>query len=269
LRLASQSNVDKETVILDGILGTLLNGRVTKVLIGLHWTAVVVEIEGQLRCGLASTLSKPHYHHGQVDVPQAGQLASLPGSGLARLANAGHPVQVGVGMAAINALLPHQPGAWIDLNAATFLAEQGAGKSVALIGHFPFVDDLRSHAGELFVLEQQPQPGDLPASAAAEILPRAEVIAISGTTLINHTLEELMTMCSGEALVVLLGPSTPLSPVLFDHGIDVLCGSVVTAIEPVLSVIGQGGNFRQVRQAGVRTVTMLRSGFNGITTQAS
>lgn len=267
--MAAQGEPDRQSGILNDILDTLLDGRVVRVLIGLHWTAVVVEIEGQQRCGLASTLSRAHYHHGQVDVPQAGQLANLPGSELVRLVEASSPVQVSAGMAAINAMLPRQPGAWIDLNAGTFLAEQGAGKSVALIGHFPFVDDLRSRVGELFVLEQQPQPGDLPASAAAEILPQAEIVAISGTTMINHTLEELMAMCSGEALVVLLGPSTPLSPVLFDHGIDVLSGSVVTAIEPVLKVIGQGGNFRQVRQAGVRTVTMFRPGFDGITTMVS
>lgn len=233
-------------------------------MIGLHWTAVVVEAEGQRRCGLASTLSGPHSHqHGQVDVPQAGQLANLPGPALVTLAKAAHPTQASIGMAAINALLPQQPGAWIDLNAEEVLAERGAGKNVALIGHFPFVDDLRSRVGELFVLEQQPQPGDLPASSAAEILPKAEVVAISGTTVINHTLEELMTLCAAEALVILLGPSTPLSPVLFDYGVDILCGSVVTAIEPVLQVIGQGGNFRQVRQAGVRTVTMSRPGYNG------
>lgn len=224
----------------------------------------MAEVEGQRRCGLASTLSGPHTHqHGHVDVPQAGQLESLPGSELAMLANAGDPVQASVGVAAINALLPRQPEAWIDLNAEAVLAERGAGKRVALIGHFPFVDTLREQVGELFVLEQRPQPGDLPASSAAEILPHAEVVAISGTTVINETLDELIALCSGEALVILLGPSSPLSRVLFDHGVDILCGSVVTAIDPVLKTVAQGGNFRQVRRAGVRTVTMVRSSYNG------
>ena len=43
-------------------------------------------------------------------------------------------------------------------------------------------------------------------------------------------------------------------------GIDILCGSVMLDIDPVLRVVGQGGNFRQVRRAGVRTVTMARAG---------
>jgi uncharacterized protein (DUF4213/DUF364 family) len=249
--------------VLDEILDTLLAGWVTSVLIGLHWTTVRTEVGGQQRCGLASTLSGPHGHHGQADVPQAGYLETRPGSVLAGLAKADHPTQASVGVAAINALLPQQSQAWVDLNAEEVLAREGAGKRVALIGHFPFVDRLRSQVGELLVLEQRPRPGDLPASATAEIVPQAEVVAISGTTLINHTLERLLALCSKEALIILLGPSTPLSPVLFEHGIDILCGSVVTDIEAVLKVAGQGGNFRQVRRAGVRTVTMARPGYNG------
>jgi uncharacterized protein (DUF4213/DUF364 family) len=249
--------------ILDEILSALPEGRVTEVLIGLHWTAVVAEVDGQRRCGLASTLSGTEYHHGHADVPQAGRLASLPGLALAALAETELPMQASVGVAAINALLPRQPTVWVDLNAEEVLAREGTDKQVALIGHFPFVDALRSRVGELQVLEQRPQPGDLPASAAVEILPQADVVAISGTTLINHTLEPLLAMCSAEALVVLLGPSTPLSPVLFTHGVDLLCGSVVTDIKAVLQVVGQGGTFRQVRRAGVRTITMARPGYNG------
>ena len=55
---------------------------------------------------------------------------------------------------------------------------------------------------------------------------------------------------------MLLGPSTPLSPVMFDYGVDLLAGSIIEKIEPVLQVVSQGGNFRQVRRAGVRLVTI-------------
>ena len=171
-------------------------------------------------------------------------------------------------MAAINAMLPRNPQAWTELNAEQVLASHGAGKKVALVGHFPFVPRLRERVGEVRVFERQPQPGDLPAGALADGLPQAEVVAITGTALINHTLERLLTYVSKDAMVILLGPTTPLSPILFDYGIDALCGSVVMAIGPVLRVAGQGGNFRQVRRAGVKTVTMFRPGFNGITTSA-
>jgi uncharacterized protein (DUF4213/DUF364 family) len=248
--------------LLDNLLNNLPEGNIVQVLIGLHWTAVVAEIGGERRCGLASTLGMDHEHHGEPDVPQAGQLGRQSGLALAALARSDRPALASVGMATINALLPSNPEALTDLNAEEVIAGHGAGKEVALIGRFPFVPRLRSRVGKLLVLEQNPGPGDLPTTAADEILPAADVVAITGMTLINHTLDGLLRSCSPHALVILLGPSTPLSPVLFDHGIDIICGSVVTAVDPVLQVVGQGGTFRQVHRAGVRTVTMTQAGYN-------
>lgn len=238
------------------ILARLEKGRVVDVLVGLHWTAVVTEVAGERRCGLASTV-RPN-HHEEPDVPIAGHLEILPARELAALALSKEPIMAGVGLAAINALLPPISEQWVTLNAADVIAARGAGKKVALIGHFPFVPDLYHCAGELAVLEQQPRPGDLPASAAPGVLAEADVVALTSMTIHNHTLPDLLRLCSPQRLLILLGPSTPLTPVLFDYGVDILCGSQVTDIERVLHVIAQGGNFRQVHQAGVNTVTMVR-----------
>jgi uncharacterized protein (DUF4213/DUF364 family) len=47
--------------------------------------------------------------------------------------------------------------------------------------------------------------------------------------------------------------------VFFDYGVSLISGSVVTEIEPVLHMIEQGGNFRQVHSAGVRLVNMVKN----------
>jgi uncharacterized protein (DUF4213/DUF364 family) len=245
---------------LDELLATLPDGEALDVCIGLHWTAVVVRVGDQTRCGLASTLAAPHDHSAGPDVPQAGHLHTLSALALAHLAYSEHPTQASIGIAAINALLPPQPERWRDLNAEEVIAAHGAGKVVALIGSFPFVPALRSRVGHLFVLELQPKDNELPAEAAPDILPQADVIAITSMTLINHSLENLLNLCRPQSTVLLLGPSTPLSPMLFEHGIDVLSGSVVTDIDGVLAAVKQGANFRQVHRAGVRLVTMSRDG---------
>ena len=77
------------------------------------------------------------------------------------------------------------------------------------------------------MLELEPQGDDLPAAAAPEVLPQADVVGITGSTLANGTLEGLLALCRPEATVVLIGPTTPLSTVLFDYGADVLCGVLV------------------------------------------
>ena len=249
--------------LLSDLLAMVPEGEVLQVHVGLHWTAVVTEVEGQQRCGLSTTLHGLHEHGGEPQVPLAGQLTTLSGRELAELAlEVDHPTLASVGVAGINSLLPPPPSElWDEGNAEHVIAAHGAGKRVVIVGHFPFVPRLKSKVGELIVLDRHPREGDLPAEAAPQVIPEAEVIAITGMTLVNHTMENLLELCSPQSLIVILGPSTPLSQVLFDYGVDMLCGSIVTAIEPVVRAVGQGANFRQVHQAGVRLVNVVRSGF--------
>jgi uncharacterized protein (DUF4213/DUF364 family) len=161
-------------------------------------------------------------------------------------------------MATLNALLPLDGSTGVDVHAADVIAQHGAGKRVALVGHFPFVDALRQQVETLWVLELAPHGDDLPADAAPEVVPQADVLAITGTSLINGTFDGLMALRRPETLVLVLGPSTPLSPVLFDHGVHLVSGALVQHIDPVLTAVRQGANFHQVRRAGVHLMTLYR-----------
>lgn len=243
--------------IINDLLLHLADGEVRDVRIGVFWTAVVVEVAGQPRCGLASTVRPDcHYHGSEAAIRDAGFLLGCSARTLAGLATSESPLEAAIGLATINALLPEKAELWLDVNAEAVLARYGAGKHVALVGHFPFIPRLRPQVDTLWVLEQQPRGEDLPAEAAVRVIPQADLIALTSTTLINHTFEELMALRRPSALVLLLGPSTPLSPVLFDYGIHLVSGSVVEDIPAVLQAVGQGANFRQVHQRGVRLVTM-------------
>jgi hypothetical protein len=55
---------------------------------------------------------------------------------------------------------------------------------------------------------------------------------------------------------MVLGASTPLSPVLFEHGADIVSGARVTDEAAVLRLAAEGATFRQMR--GVRLLTMQR-----------
>ena len=244
--------------LIDDLLRDLPAGKIIDVCIGLNWTAVVVKVAGELRCGLASTLRGGNHHHGDPAIPAAGNLVGLPASELAANLKSDHPTRSSLGLATLNALLPRAPKNWTDQHAEETILALGRDKRVVLVGHFPFVPHLRERILQLDVLEFSPLEDDLPASAAPQVIPQADVVAITGMTLHNGTLEALLSLCSSNAQVMLLGPSTALSPVLFDYGIDLVAGAVVEKIEPVLQVVSQGGNFRQVRRAGVRLVTYTR-----------
>ena len=82
------------------------------------------------------------------------------------------------------------------------------------------------------------------------------MVAITGSTLANHTLDGLLSLCDPKASVMILGPSTPLSTVLFDHGADIISGTRVEDEAAVLRTVGQGASFRQVE--GVKLLTFTR-----------
>jgi len=245
--------------LIDELITTLPDGAVWDVRVGVFWTAVVVDIEGHQRCGLASTVRNDNHHHvGGPAMRDAGLLMDRSARELAELARSYRPIEAAIGMATINALLPAQEERWMNLNAEKVIAQHGADKRVAMVGHFPFIPRLRDRVGALWVLEKQPPGEDLPAEAASDVIPRADVVAITGTTLINHTFEGVMALCRPQVRVLVLGPSTPLSPILFDHGVDILSGSVVEDVDSVLWAVSQGANFSQVHRQGVRLVTMQK-----------
>ena len=214
------------------------------------WTAVMSR-----GCGLASTLRDGGPHHTKKPVPEAGNLTSKSARELAECANSDSLPEASIGMAAINSLIEIDRSRCVERNAFEILKEHGEGRKIAIVGHFPFIPKLRQVASELWVIEKRPAEGDLPEERAAEVLGHADVVGITGTSLINHTFEGLIKQCRN-SFVVMLGPSTPLSPVLFDYGVDVLSGVSVNDKGLVLRCISEGASFRQVE--GVELLTMTR-----------
>jgi uncharacterized protein (DUF4213/DUF364 family) len=238
--------------VLDDLLAALPaeNVPVRQVLVGAHWTVVCSR-----HAGMAATLM-PEHPHGHASVREVGRLHEKPAGALAELARSQDLLEASIGVAAINSLLEVDESTAREMNAAEVLAEKGAGRNVALIGHFPFIERLRPAVGQLWVIEQHPMDGEFPAQAAAELLPRADVVAITGSALVNHTLDGLLALCDPRSTVMILGPSTPLSPVLFRHGAHILSGTRLIDEAAVLRTVGQGAAFRQVE--GVKLLTLVR-----------
>jgi uncharacterized protein (DUF4213/DUF364 family) len=239
--------------LLDDLIASISeDAPVRAILVGAHWTVVCSR-----RCGMASTIlgNKPHGHEKVRDVGHLQERSALELAGFARSDNL---LEASIGVAAINSLLEVNDAHAVEVNAGEVLVKQGKGKDVALVGHFPFIPQLRQAAGRLWVIEQHPTEGEYPAEAAPELIPQADVVALTGSSLINHTLGGLLGLCRRDALVMVLGPSTPLSPVLFQHGATYLSGTQALDEAAVLRTVAQGASFSQVE--GVRLLTLSRPG---------
>ncbi|MDQ3703375.1 MAG: DUF364 domain-containing protein, partial [Chloroflexota bacterium] len=77
-----------------------------------------------------------------------------------------------VGAAALNALIATQIAAsglaLGERNGLDLVLRYSAGKRLAMVGHFPYLDSARLTATEFWVLELDPEGDDLPATAAPE-----------------------------------------------------------------------------------------------------
>ena len=238
--------------ILDDLLSELhMDAPVRTVLVGAHWTVVCSR-----HCGMEATLMDDHAH-GHSQVRDVGHLHSKTACQLADYAHSDNLLEASLGVAAINSLLDVDESQAVEINAVDVLIEHGCGKNVALIGHFPFIPKLRPVVGQLWVIEQRPAEDEYPAESATNLIPQADVVAITSSTLINHTLDKLLSLCRSDALVMMLGPSTPLSPVLFNHRVSILSGSRVIDETAVLQTVGQGATFQQVE--GVRLLTLMKN----------
>ena len=131
------------------------------------------------------------------------------------------------------------------------------GKSIAVIGRFPFVGKFRDsgHFSKVSLFELDPRDGELGTDCYPE-LASYDVIFITAMTLVNNTFDHVVSFCSPQAKVILLGPTTPMLPVLLQHGVNMLAGAVVIDGENLKHCLSAGNSFRA--STGLEYLTISR-----------
>jgi uncharacterized protein (DUF4213/DUF364 family) len=212
--------------------------------VGQYW----VVVQTGVGAGLASALRSESHLHGSQPVADAGELHHRSPLELAELLRSESPPEGAIGLAAVNALLGPTADGLRDEKAVEILREKGRGRKVAMIGRFPFADFLEQDCEQLWVFERglNRRQEDLGEEAMEQLLPQADVVAVTATTLLNRTLPTVLAGVRHDAFVMLLGPSTPLTPALFGYGFDVLCGTFVDDPAPVLRAVEQGAVTSQI-----------------------
>jgi uncharacterized protein (DUF4213/DUF364 family) len=259
------------------ILGSELDGlTVERAVIGLFFTGV------KLSNGIAGTCATPIKTipeavccpSSAMAMPFPGKLRGRPALDLAEEALSDHGIRRALGIAAMNALAdtcwrrrPY-PEAELRLGIDAFDAtEMRPGDNVVVVGAFvPFLRELKRRRQPFLVLEQDPatlKPEELPffrpAEQAAAVVPGADVLLITGTTLLNNTLEELLRLARPTSRVTMVGPTVSLLPDPFlRRGADILGTVRITAPDELLDTLAEGGSGYHFLGRSAQKVVLVR-----------
>lgn len=244
-----------ERRLIDDLIRAMDHPRavISEVAVGAHFIGIMARNGATLCTGLASTLgSSPTTHEQRMVRDLAGQ--SLAEA--ARLLYQGGGFAVSLGAAALNAgIVPpqNQPGP----EASLIMAEKGKTGETVLVGDFPFINKLRQKVKALHLFELQDVPGRTAPARWDDILKRCRVLGLTGTTLITRAMATYLQKAP-QAYTIIIGPTTPMSPVLFSYGADVLAGCRVISPGPVFDGILKGMSFRHFKKLGVELLAWSR-----------
>lgn len=223
------------------------DANLEKLMIGLVWTLCQTD-QG---IGLSMSPGIP-----TRTLPWPGSLAGKPVKELASWILEWEPYQATLAMAAINSCINSRPlpdsiileAPAESPNLAVFehFMPKLQGQKVAVIGHYPGIERLQGKM-QLSVLEKQPQPGDLPDSACEFILPEADWVFLTASSIPNKTFPRLAELAC-DAKTVLMGPTLPWLPQLHEFGIDYLAGVEITDANALHETVAQGGGVKIFNQ---------------------
>ena len=222
-----------------------LLGRAEHVVVGLNWTLVV----GPEGAGLAQTPARGTA--GCRSLPRPGCYRGQPLADLAAMWRAENVFEHAIAVAAVNAHWNRFDLAGSARNGLDLI--ENRGERTVVIGRFPGIPE--RYPG-VAVVEREPRAGEYPESALETLLPSAEFVAVTASAIVNGSLPHILALARN-AHILMLGPSTPLAPALFDMGIGVLSGFVARDVDGLALAVTEGGAVSALRPFG-RNVTRAR-----------
>ncbi|EHQ89699.1 DUF364 domain-containing protein [Desulfosporosinus youngiae] len=191
-------------------------------------------------------------------MPSSGRLIGTPVMELLQGIYKSNSLRKAIGIAVLNALtetcwqtFPPQDYEVQSNVDALDVVEIPEEAYVVVVGALaPFLKKLKKRDKPFTILEMDPstlKPDEMPfyvhGSRAGEIIPQADVLVITGTTLINDTLDELLKLAKPNAHIVVVGPTASLLPeAFFRRGVDILGGISVTNPDELLDLLAEAGS---------------------------
>ena len=141
-------------------------------------------------------------------------------------------LQKGIGMAVLTAASRSQRLEDAEANGLPFGIAVRETDTIGIVGYIaPIVKMMSSRSKRTYVFDRgiSIRGGNgivLPPEEQHNLLPTCDIVVLSGTSMINGTIDGLVKMCKNAREIMIIGASTPMFPPAFSHtGITVLAGS--------------------------------------------
>ena len=212
-----------------------------------------------VRLGACMTLSDERvFNFNQIQpVSHLGEIENFNLSQILEWTESSQGVERSFGFASLNGAIELKDRYFLG-NALDIGAKLGTNKNITMIGHFSHVEQFRQKAKNFWILEKRPHAGDLPAEEYVNVLPESDVVVATGVTFLNDTLEGLLKFKKPGSIFIVVGPSVPLSSVLFDYGVDIVGGAYVEDEPQVYKKVLQGASPRLIKDC-MRTVLLPKN----------
>lgn len=191
-------------------------------------------------------------------MPLSGKLAGRPVRKYLEDIFSGNILRRTLGIAAMNALSmyiwekqpPEEFEIHCGMDAFDELDPARYPKSVVIGALAPMLRKLLAAEADFYVLEQDPRtlkPAEmehfLPAEQASMCVPEADLLVITGVTILNDTLPDLLKMAKPGAEILVTGPTASMLPdIFFENGVTMIGGIQVTHADELLDIISEGGS---------------------------
>lgn len=173
----------------------------------------------------------------------AGNINGLPAAETLTWLRSENLLERAVGLATFNALNSRVERNLLD-DEATSLLELTSKDHVVMVGYFaPIIPKIQASGCRLEVVElEADKPEVITPEQGFKALAECDVAIITATSIINNTIDGLLSSLKRNRAAVILGPSTPMSPEAFaGTRITQLSGSYVADINRVKTIVSQGG----------------------------
>ncbi len=191
-------------------------------------------------------------------MPQAGNMDGKPISGMIDYSLDANVVKSAMGIATLNAL-----SQWIiesengikdqivkDVDGFDLLKIE-PHETVSLIGAFgPYIHRLKRMGNPFFIIEKNGQtlrPDEMkyfkPVSEMREALDKSGVVIITGTAIVNHTIDHILSFVRNGIRTAIIGPTASMIPdAFFKKGITIMAGVQISNPDLMIKILKQGGS---------------------------